>query len=906
MRPGADPNHITALLGLGATARSWDVKGKSQSFVIRAQNLDSIAHVVRSAKRRIARGVQLRFSSALPVVCRAAAGGAHSMAPQWAVGMTEQPDGSFKLSLLDDEPISSSPTSRSSLLAEPSAAASPLQEPPLPPPQQRLMIGLAAVGAFALTVILNHVSSLQHELIHMRRELKEEVTPLRSDLAALRGNVAALLSDKAALSAEQIAELLVLREASSCEPEVSEEAEPTEEDATNMLFTLLSLLVIFLLVLPPILLGAYEWRIGNAKSDFVGFNWHDQLAYRVDYWLSNYPAAKSAFLLMITGMLIVVGALMYLPADDETDALYQALWLSWCFVADPGTHADQDGGGGRLVAFAITIGGMLIFALMIGIVSDTISDRMDDLNKGLSRVMETDHTLLLGWSDKTIPTILELANAFESEGGGTIVILSENEKAEMEADVKERCGPWLRGTQVVCRSGYPIRVEDLRRVSAGTSKAIIVMADENVASADESDARVLRIMLSLTGLPDFVRSDAHAVVELCDLDNKELVHLVGGAKVETVVAHDVVGRLMIQCARQPGLGMVMESLLGFEGCEFYMSEWPELVGVTFGEISLRFADAIPIGIKTRKTARKDGKVHLNPPDDMVFGDGDELVVLAEDDDTYSPAEKIFDCSDKRPPVPAVQRQVAEEILFCGWRRDMHHTIIALDAMVAPQSTLHLMCDKKIVSDDVEDHPGMVDILAEFIHGSNLSEWYEQAGTPRSKNELGEDLPRLRNLTLNFITGMHTQRKELETLPLEKYDSVLILATEDSECDMETTDSESLACLLRIRDIVSRRHREAETPEDERPKQDLISEILDSRTKDLVDMLGGAGDERVGRVMSNSLISAALAMISENREVNGILAELLSAEGDEAYVRDAKRYVHDGEKASFYTVMRRAR
>lgn len=214
------------------------------------------------------------------------------MAPQWAVGMTEQPDGSFKLSLLDDEPISSSPTSRSSLLAEPSAAASPLQEPPLPPPQQRLMIGLAAVGAFALTVILNHVSSLQHELIHMRRELKEEVTPLRSDLAALRGNVAALLSDKAALSAEQIAELLVLREASSCEPEVSEEAEPTEEDATNMLFTLLSLLVIFLLVLPPILLGAYEWRIGNAKSDFVGFNWHDQLAYRVDYWLSNYPGRQ--------------------------------------------------------------------------------------------------------------------------------------------------------------------------------------------------------------------------------------------------------------------------------------------------------------------------------------------------------------------------------------------------------------------------------------------------------------------------------------------------------------------------------------------------------------------------------------------------------------------------------------
>ena len=41
----------------------------------------------------------------------------------------------------------------------------------------------------------------------------------------------------------------------------------------------------------------------------------------------------------------------------------------------------------------------------------------------------------------------------------------------------------------------------------------------------------------------------------------------------------------------------MEALLGFEGCEFYMDEQPTLVGKGFGEISLLFADAIPIGVK---------------------------------------------------------------------------------------------------------------------------------------------------------------------------------------------------------------------------------------------------------------------------------------------------------------------
>ena len=240
------------------------------------------------------------------------------------------------------------------------------------------------------------------------------------------------------------------------------------------------------------------------------------------YFVPQIPFAFTAhgFLdsreLAITGVLIVVGAVVYLPVDGDTNALYAALWMSWCFVADPGTHAEQEGAGGRLVAFLITIGGMLIFALMIGIVSDTISERMDEMNKGMSRVMESGHTLVLGWSDKTIPTVLELVNAFESEGGGVIVILADEDKQEMEEVVRERVENLL-GSQVVCRSGFPIRVEDLRRVSAGTAKSIIVLADESCRSADESDAKSLRIMLSLSGLNDFVQSEAHAVVTMRDI-----------------------------------------------------------------------------------------------------------------------------------------------------------------------------------------------------------------------------------------------------------------------------------------------------------------------------------------------------------------------------------------------------
>ena len=78
-----------------------------------------------------------------------------------------------------------------------------------------------------------------------------------------------------------------------------------------------------------------------------------------------------------------------------------------------------------------------------------------------------------------------------------------------------------------------------------------------------------------------------------------------------------------------------------------MAEQPTLVGVTFGEISLRFADAVPLGVKSLTTG-----VRLNPENDYVFEEGDELVVLAEDDDTYAAAPTVFNHSED--PVEVIR------------------------------------------------------------------------------------------------------------------------------------------------------------------------------------------------------------------------------------------------------------
>lgn len=59
----------------------------------------------------------------------------------------------------------------------------------------------------------------------------------------------------------------------------------------------------------------------------------------------------------------------------------------------------------------------------------------------------------------------------------------------------------------------------------------------------------------------------HIVAEVCDLDNEPLVKMVGVEHVQTVVSHDIIGRLMIQCARQHGLAAVWQKIMGFEGAD---------------------------------------------------------------------------------------------------------------------------------------------------------------------------------------------------------------------------------------------------------------------------------------------------------------------------------------------------
>lgn len=165
----------------------------------------------------------------------------------------------------------------------------------------------------------------------------------------------------------------------------------------------LALFVSVTLLLTPIFVIKYIDYVSRSRSlenssEQVSLN--KQLAYRVDAFLSVHPYAKPLGLLFATLLLICLGGLALFGVKD--DSLAECLWLSWTYVADSGNHTNSEKIGERLVSVSISFGGMLIFAMMLGLVSDAISEKFDSLRKGRSEVVEQNHTLILGWSDKLV------------------------------------------------------------------------------------------------------------------------------------------------------------------------------------------------------------------------------------------------------------------------------------------------------------------------------------------------------------------------------------------------------------------------------------------------------------------------------------------------------------------------
>lgn len=204
-------------------------------------------------------------------------------------------------------------------------------------------------------------------------------------------------------------------------------------------------------------------------NSMQGASLYNLVAYRMDFWFSTHPYSKILALLWMTCVLIFLGSIgMYLVGRAS---MYDAFWaavegvgINWSFYDEDGADA-ADGGYAslrmRLMALVVSIGGTMVTAMTLGLVSDGLSSKIEDWKKGKSDVLESGHTLVLGWSDKVMPILEQVCAANAWKGGKTIVVQSELGKAAMEEEIEGNRFD-LCGSKIICRGVLAGRSPSMR------------------------------------------------------------------------------------------------------------------------------------------------------------------------------------------------------------------------------------------------------------------------------------------------------------------------------------------------------------------------------------------------------------------------------------------------------------
>lgn len=575
---------------------------------------------------------------------------------------------------------------------------------------------------------------------------------------------------------------------------------------------------------------------------------------KFQYWFDNYMARGTGaliFALFVLSALIifVIAALVKITGSaPNNESLFELAWMALLRTLDSGTMGGDTGSFFfLLMMLLVTFGGIFVVSALIGIINNGLEDKLDELRKGRSAVLENDHTLILGWTPQIFTIISELVLANESrKSGAVIVILADHDKVDMEDEISNRIED-TKNTRIICRSGNPIDLNDLELGSPHTARSIIILSE-----GADPDTHVIKSVLAITNNPNRREAPYHIVTQIHDAKNMDVVKMLGTKdNVQPILTTDLIARVVAQTSRQSGLSIVYTELMNFGGDEIYFKQEPNLSGKTYGEALLAFETSTLMGIR-----KADGSIAMNPPMDTRIQSGDEIFAIAEDDDkiVLSGASRVTIDESLIQQSGKESKLKPERGLILGWNRSGSTIIRELDNYVAKGSELTV-----------------------------VSHIYDLEKQIRLDNK------KITNQKLKVMEGDIRDRELLEKLEVTEYDHVIVLAY--SHLEVQEADAITLVTLLHLRDIAEK---------DETPFS-IISEMLDLRNRELAE--AAKVDDFI---VSEHLISLMLAQLSENAELMGVFTDIFDPEGAEIYLKPIGDYVTTGQPVNFYTVAEAAR
>jgi len=478
----------------------------------------------------------------------------------------------------------------------------------------------------------------------------------------------------------------------------------------------------------------------------------------------------SLAIILVLGLVIIVFGIKDDPGSDESIGFIEGVWKSLMATLDPGTMGGDEGWPFRLVRFSATLLGIFIISILIGIISSGIDEKLEELKKGKSKVLESNHTLILGWSEKIYTIIEQIIEANTNYKGLAIVILADNDKVEMEDKIKAKI-PDFKTSKIIVRSGNPLISGEIEVVNPNHARSIIILSPDR----ENADTFVIKSVMSFTNGKHRKSSPYNIIGEIKDEGNLEAAEVAGNGEAVFVFTSGLISRIAAQTCRQSGLSVIYSNLIQFEGDELYFNEQRELIGKSYKEILSLYDTSSIIGFFSNDTAL------INPPMDTVYQPGDQIIAISEDDDT------VILNGIKQPDIKSqlfneldLSANEIEKTLVLGWNNNAKTIITELDEYVAPQSSVVILCEEEIDLREIS----------------------------------------LKNQAVTHQTGKITSRKVLEEIHPENFNHIILLS--NNMIDVQESDAQTLICLLHLRNIGAKFNKDLS----------IVSEMRDLRNREI--------------------------------------------------------------------------
>ena len=552
-------------------------------------------------------------------------------------------------------------------------------------------------------------------------------------------------------------------------------------------------------------------------------------------------AAMALFSILLVFIALILRGIPVLAATLEVKAGvldFNTFWASFAKLFGKGgepTWAD------RVIEVLYWMVTITVTASVTGFIVGAIGRTFEKLRKGRSPVIASNHTLILGWSNRVFPILKELAVANSNVRKATVVIFSTHTRDFMQDEIEARA-EGLGKLQVVTRTGDPTNPADLKRVNLSNAKSVIIL------DADETgDATVVSTVLAVKSVN--ANPALRIIAELDDAHTAEALETATDGQVIAVRSHDVIARVTAQASRQPGLAAVTLDLLDFGGDEIYFQNVPALAGKTYRDALLSFNTASVIGLVDEK-----GKVALNPKQTAKLTVGTKVIAIAEDDDkvVYSGVITTKDAKDYKAGAPIKRK--AEHLLFIGWSSMGRSVLTELATYLPKGSTVHIVAQNRFVD---------AALFADLSFGANVK------------------------VTHAAVTGDIDDL--IAAASAKRYDEIIVLGYRNAISEAEA-DAQTMLTMLQMNQLFEAAGNGVEPTR-------LVAEILDSRKAELARV--AAVDDLV---VSDNLAALLISQISENPSLAPVFEDLFDAAGAAINVKPIEHYVPVGKKTTYAEVV----